>query len=205
MLVNFYVIYCGVFMKKLSLVLASFMLLLSPSALSAWQLNNDSSHISFISTKKSDIAEIHSFKRLAGSISDDAKASFTIDLSSVTTGIEIRDTRLQEMLFETGLYPKATFTADVSMLKLEQLQQGMTQQLMLQGELSLHGMKKKLTVDTLVSKLNTNTLLVVSRAPFIINAADFSLAEGVLKLKDVAKLASISNAVPVSFVLQFTQ
>lgn len=192
-------------MTKINAIIAASLMCLSQNTLAAWQLDNDNSNLNFISTKKADVAEIHTFKRLTGSISDDAKATFSVDLTSVATGIEVRDTRLQEMLFETGMYPKASFNADISQLNVEQLNQGESKSFLLKGELSLHGVNKQLSIETLVTRLNGNTLLVVSKQPVLINAADFSLAQGVIKLKDIAKLPSISNAVPVNFILQFTQ
>lgn len=47
--------------------------------------------------------------------------------------------------------------------------------------------------------------MVSSFQPIIINANEFGLVAGVDKLRDIAGLSSISQAVPVSFVLTLTQ
>jgi polyisoprenoid-binding protein YceI len=54
-------------MKKwLPLLAAS---LLSTSVMAGdWQVNQDHSRVSFISIKKADVAEVHHFKQVAGSI-----------------------------------------------------------------------------------------------------------------------------------------
>lgn len=41
--------------------------------------------------------------------------------------------------------------------------------------------------------------------PIIVNANEFDLVAGIDKLREIAGLSSISQAVPVSFVLTLTQ
>jgi len=54
-----------------------------------------------------------------------------------------------------------------------------------------------------VIKLVDNRLLVRSTTPIIIDAQDYDLTEGIEMLRAVAKLPSISHAVPVSYSLVF--
>ena len=75
----------------------------------------------------------------------------------------------------------------------------------LTGEINLHGKIHKVMVDVLVAKLSDNEIIVSSMKPVLLNAQKFGLDAGVNKLKELAKLPSISNAVPVSFVLSFIQ
>jgi len=46
-------------------------------------------------------------------------------------------------------------------------------------------------------------VMVASTKPLIVDAAKFGMTEGVEKLREIAGLQSISNAVPVSFVMTF--
>ncbi|WP_308873603.1 hypothetical protein [Thiothrix subterranea] len=46
---------------------------------------------------------------------------------------------------------------------------------------------------------------VTTVAPIVLNAADFDLAAGVTALREIAELPSISNAVPVTFFLNFVK
>ncbi|MFD2165417.1 YceI family protein [Thalassotalea euphylliae] len=177
--------------------------LLAFPALSAWQLDNNQSTINFVSTKKGDIAEIHKFDNISGAINEDGKVTFTIDLASVNTGIGIRDERMAEFLFETSKFTSATFTTTIDLAFIKGMPKGVQKQVPIEGEISLHG--KTQTVKTLVQvvKLTRDRLLVNSTKPLILNAAQFDLTAGVTKLKELAGLPSISNAVPVTFNLTF--
>jgi hypothetical protein len=57
----------------------------------------------------------------------------------------------------------------------------------------------------MVAKLSDKQFIVSSLQPILLNAKNFSLVAGVQKLQELAKLPSISNAVPVSFVLTFNR
>ena len=172
-------------------------------AAGAWQLDNQHSSLSFISIKKADVAEAHHFNQLRGSLDDNGKISFVIDLLSVDTNIAIRNERMKEFLFKTELYPSATFTAQLDMKKFNQIGVGTTGLLKLSGEIDLHGKKQKVMIEVLVAKLSNQNFVVSSMKPVLLNAQRFGLTEGVKKLQELAKLPSISNAVPVSFVLTF--
>ncbi|MDP5003900.1 MAG: YceI family protein, partial [OM182 bacterium] len=86
----------------------------SASASAQWSLDLDNSQLSFVTVKAEHIAEVHSFSRLEGQIDAAGNARISIDLSSVETGIAIRNERMQSMLFETGLYPQAAVSAAIN-------------------------------------------------------------------------------------------
>lgn len=169
----------------------------------AWQLDNSQSTLSFISIKKTDIAEVHHFTELSGDISTQGAITFSIDLNSVRTNIDIRDERMKTILFQTNIFPHATFSAQLPAHALEQLAVGETKVLSLSGELALHGDKAQIETDVVVVQISPSRLLVTSKEPIIVNAKDFSLVSGIDQLQALAGLPSISNAVPVSFVLMF--
>ena len=54
-------------------------------------------------------------------------------------------------------------------------------------------------------RLDADTLLVAGTEPLLIEASKFGLSESVEKLRAIAGLPSISEAVPVVFVVTFTQ
>ena len=64
-------------MKKLLISFTT--LLISVPAMAGWQLTGDSS-LHFLSTKKTNITEIHEFTGVEGTIDDSGKAQFDIDL-----------------------------------------------------------------------------------------------------------------------------
>lgn len=180
-----------------------FIAALSLPALADWQLVNDASKLEFISTKKAAIAEVHSFKKLSGSVSETGEINFVIDLTSVETNIPIRNERMNKFLFETEQFATATFTSKIDINVLTGLAAGEEKSLSLAGQLSLHGVEQTVKTEVLVVKKAGGEVLVVNTSPIIVNAGDYNLIDGVNKLKELAKLPSISLAVPVSFQLTF--
>ena len=170
-----------------------------------WTLDAKQSSINFISTKNVNISEVHEFKNFTGDVQSSGKAKLTIDLMSVATGIEIRNQRMQEMLFEAALYPKAIFTTELKNKFIEELEIGENRPLMLQGIIELRGKSKSVQVATMVVKTSKNTVIVNSIKPLIVDANDFDLQAGVKALQDIAKLDNISTAVPLTFTLVFSR
>ncbi|MGD8644509.1 MAG: YceI family protein [Chromatiales bacterium] len=170
-----------------------------------WALDNKQSQLSFISVKKGDIAEVHRFDQLEGAVDDKGNVKLIIQLASVDTAIPIRDERMREMLFNTNAFPTAVLTAKVDAAKVSKLKVGQMMVDALEGQLNLHGQVSPVTAELVIARLGPETLLVSSRRPLVLQAGDFKLVEGVEKLREVAGLPSISNAVPVSFVLTFDQ
>ena len=188
-------------MKKTCLAL---MLALPLSVFADWKLDNDHSRLSFVTIKKGTAGEVGRFKRMEGEVSSQGQVGISIDLTSVDTAVEIRDERMQSMLFETGMYPKATLSAQLDGAKLKAMKAGDMKIETVKAELDLHGIKKSLDFEVAISKLANDKLLVISNKPVVIAAADFGLDAGVEKLRAVAELPSISQAVPVSFILSFS-
>ena len=189
-------------MKK-TLVAALLVAFWSLPAGAHWTLDNDASRLSFVSIKAGSAAEVHGFTELDGRVDDEGNVTLSIDLASVDTAIEIRDQRMREMLFETGRYPTATLVGTVDMAALNAMSAGASINMMMEGQLMLHGTTVSLTVDMTVLRLTDSRLAVVSEKPMIVNASQVGLLDGVERLREVAGLPSISPAVPVSFVLLF--
>lgn len=191
-------------MKSL-LLFALFAFILSPTVQAQWKLSNDDSSIHFVSIKKSKVAETHTFKSLSGNIDKQGKVELAINLASVETYIPIRNTRMKEMLFNVGKFAEATLSGTVNTSRLANLTHGESYTDSVTLQLSLHGITQEVAGDVRVTKLAGEKLLITSLTPVIISAEDYNLTEGVEKLRAVAKLPSISTAVPVSYSLVFTQ
>lgn len=168
-----------------------------------WALDGEASTLSFVSTKAVNVAEVHEFAKLEGGVDAEGRVEISISLSSVDTGIEIRDDRMREMFFETETFALATMTAKVDVAMLESLAAGDSIAVTVDGELSLHGEAVPLEFDVVIARTGESRLLVMSEKPVVVNAPLFDLADGVERLREVAGLPSISTAVPVSFVLSF--
>jgi polyisoprenoid-binding protein YceI len=184
-------------MKKITAIL---LCLLAPLAQAAWKVNPELSKVNFISIKSADIAEAHHFDLVDGSVNDNGDLVVSIDLDSVNTAIPIRNERMRKFLFKTVSFPYAEIKASVDNL-LSQLDSGSSIQQEVAFTLSLHGFEKKLEASLMISQLNEDTLLVANTKPILVLAGDFGLEGGIKKLQEIAGLPSISNAVPVNFVL----
>jgi polyisoprenoid-binding protein YceI len=168
-----------------------------------WQLNADASQLTFISIKKTHIAEIHTFKKLKGLLDAQGQFSLEIDLTSVDTNIAVRDERMKTYLFDIKQFATAKVSAKIDLESLDAIAEGASQQMTIDAMFNLHGETQDLTLNVVVSRLVGAKLSVVSVQPVIINAGDFALLAGVEKLRELAKLPTISHAVPVSFYLTF--
>lgn len=178
------------------------LLLLSFGAHAAsWQIDNGQSQLSFVSTKKVNVAEVHHFEQISGGMNEAGEFSLAIDLESVNTGIEIRDSRMREFLFNVVDFPKANINAKVDPAIVDGLAVGQSTTASVEGELSLHGHNQSLMFEVLLTRISDSELLVVSAKPIVLNVSDYELVQGVEKLRELAGLPSISHAVPVSFYL----
>jgi polyisoprenoid-binding protein YceI len=177
------------------------------SAQAAWNLDPTKSSIHFVSIKKDSVAEVHQFKEIAGTLSQSGEFMVDIHLSSVDTGVEIRDQRMEEHLFEVTQYPLAEVKGRVSGEALAKVQQGVASTVDTTLTLKLHGASVNITTQLNAVKLSPTTLLVTSPKPIIINSADFQLTAGVDKLKELVALPSIAYAVPVNvhLILEYSE
>lgn len=170
-----------------------------------WNLNQADSSFSFSSIKKNHAYEAHTFNKYEGSISDAGKAVLTLDLGSVNTGIEIRDTRMKEMLFNVVKFPSAQYEVDIDPAVITGLKVGGRTQVKVDGKLVVFNEGKSLPATLNVFKLSDTRVLVSTAKPITVKASDFGLEAGVEALRKVANLPVISLSVPVNFSLVFDQ
>lgn len=175
------------------------------SAQANWAVSQSESSINFVSVKKQHIAEAHHFNAFAGTLDKSGQFNLAIDLASVDTGIEIRDQRMKNVLFNVGRFASATIAADVSKLSLDSLAIGESLNAQVAATITISGIEKAQTVNIMVTKSSGSSYQVTSTKPLIIKASDYLLIDGVDKLKSIAKLPSIGYSVPVSFTLTLRQ
>jgi hypothetical protein len=179
--------------------------LFAGAALADWNLDADRSHLAFVSIKAKDVAEVHTFKEMTGRVGDDGKVSVSMMLDSVETLIPIRNERMRELLFETTDYKEAVLDATIDPAIISGMNAGDVATITAEGYLSLHGQVQQMTLVLQAAKVADNTVVVAAAKPLIVDAAKFGMSEGVEKLREIAGLASISNAVPVTFALTFVE
>jgi polyisoprenoid-binding protein YceI len=177
--------------------------LLAGPLTAGWTLDPDRSHLAFISIKAKDVAEVHTFKEMSGVVGDDGKVAVSMMLDSVETLIPIRNERMREILFDTANYKEAVLDATVDPSLMSSMEVGDIVTITAEGKLSLHGQVQQMTLEFQAAKVAQGTVVVAAAKPLVIDASKFGLSEGVEKLREIAGLDSISNAVPVTFVMTF--
>ena len=177
---------------------------LASSAAGHWELDNNSSTLSFVTVKADHVGEVHTFDQLSGDINDDGSVQITIELASVNTLIDIRNERMQNMLFETNLFPQATISGEIDLDAVAEMDAGVSQAISVDFDLAIHGESSSYTADVLVTRTESGVLASTVK-PIIVMADTHGLVSGVEALREVAGLPSISRAVPVSFNVVFEQ
>ena len=175
----------------------------TPNAFAHWVLDNDESRLSFVTIKAANVGEVHRFRTLSGRIDEAGKLSLTINLASVDTLIPIRDERMQKLLFETNLFPEATFEAQLEPDQLDGLALASSRVFDVPGRLNIRDTSINLMLPVMATRFAHKGVVVSTLQPIIVNADAVGLAQGVEALREIAGLPSISLAVPVSFVLTF--
>lgn len=147
--------------------------------------------------------EVHSFPDLSGAISNTGVATLVIDLSSVSTGVDLRDQRMRDLLFLTSTFPTATASLTLPTGLIANLAVGNTSEIDITATLDLHGISRPVATKVSVQKLTNSRVLVQNITPILVSAPDFGLTEGVEALRAAVGIASISQAVPVDFTLVY--
>ncbi|MGY2236943.1 YceI family protein [Pseudomonas gingeri] len=169
-----------------------------------WYLDNESSRLSFVTTKNADISEVHRFLTLHGKVDSQGGATLEVELESVNTGIPLRDERLRRDLFEIKTYPEARVTAQINVQPINDLAPGAQLELRLPLVVRLHGQEHSYNAELLATRLDDRRFQVVTLEPLVVHAEDFDLLPGLTTLRKVAGLSAISLSVPVGAVLIFT-
>ena len=190
---------------KFTTFFASIFLLfsLAAPAQAEWLLEGENSHLSFGSIKKNTIGESNHFASINSRISDNGEISLTIDLSSVETWVDIRNERMREFLFQTGMYPVATLNGQIDLGQFEDMEIGASQLIETSLVLELHGQRKNIECELVVTRLGDSRVMIVPHELIFLDAEDFDLLSGLQKLQELAGLPSISTAVPLSFYLTY--
>ncbi len=179
------------------------LLMVSFPVVADWTLVPANSSLGFVSIKKGSVAEIHHFNHLSGNIDSQRRFRLDVDLNSVATNIPVRDERMRKVLFETDHYPLASVVGILPDASYEHHQPGSAADAVVNAELTLHGQSQMIEARLIVVGIGTDRILVVTRDPVIVDTAAFGLAQGVERLRQIAKLPSIAKGVPVTFALVF--
>ncbi|MCK9817740.1 hypothetical protein BK634_27135 [Pseudomonas chlororaphis] len=178
--------------------------LLALPAHASWYLDNESSRLSFITTKNANVSEVHRFLVLHGKVDAKGQAQLQVELDSINSGIPLRDERMRKELFEVATFPEALVSAQLNLQPINDLAPGAQIELLLPVTVELHGQQHTYNAELLATRLDDRRFQVVTLEPLVLNAEDFNLAPGLETLRKAAGLSAISFSVPVGAVLIFT-
>lgn len=175
----------------------------APSTAARWLLDGTNSTFNFVTVKKSaagvETPESMTFTQLQGTVASNGQATLSIPLASVSSGVDARNVRMKEILFESQYLPSLHFTTQLDLSKIDNMAAGSTSVQNITGSLILHGVAKSLVFDALVVKHANNSVSFSPRKPLVINSVDFDLNAGVEALRAVMGLTTIGEKVPVYF------
>ncbi len=168
-----------------------------------WVLNGGASHFYMQTSKAESITEIHQFTGLTGTIDGSGNADVKIDLTSVSSGIDVRDVRMRFLLFETYKFPNAEITAKIDMSKLQDLTSQIRDTYPLHFTVAMHGMTKDFDASVYVTRLSDKSVSVATVKPIVVKTDDFGLTAGLAKLSEAVNGTPIVSAASFTFDLVF--
>lgn len=169
----------------------------------AWKLRTDQSSFHFSSTKNGDITEEHSITKLVGEANFTGEVVVRLDLTSVETGIDIRNERMREFLFEVDKYPVARIEAEYDLSVFGEIGPGSIEIVPMTFTVFLHGVEKEMELDMTIDRQAWDRVVITPAEDLVIDAADFQLEDGLNTLKELAGLDDISTSIPMTFELVF--
>ena len=175
----------------------------APLVEGAWSVDAEASSLSYVSVKSGEIAETNSFSGLSGTVAPDGTAALEIDLSTVDTGVDIRNERMRDLFFEVAEFPTASVTASIDPSAFDTLAVGESTVQPLKATLTVKGVEAPVETRVSVTRTAENRVLATSTEPVIVYADALQLSDGLAQLQEIAGLPSITPAVPVTFSIAF--
>jgi polyisoprenoid-binding protein YceI len=168
----------------------------------AWELQPQASSISFV-VKTAEAAETYRFNELRGTFDNGGMVLLTIPLASVSTGVEERDEKVRDLLFEAAKFPSASFLTMIGMDQIEGLAPNSQKTMAVSGRLTLRGKTAQVAGTMQVSRLANGNLSVVSAAPVLLDTEQFELNKGMKKVMRAGGV-EFDKVVPINVHLVFT-
>jgi OmpA-OmpF porin, OOP family len=168
-----------------------------------WLLNSSESHLYMQTVKANSIFEVHQFTGLDGSVSKDGDVTVKIDLTSVSSGIDLRDVRMRFLLFETYRFPYAEITAKLDMTALQALLTTTRISYPLKVKVALHGVTQDIDVPVTITRLGDKSISVASVKPIVVKTDAFGLTPNIAKLSEAINGTVIATGATITFDLLF--
>ena len=187
-------------MKRILIQCAAILALSGAAVAEEWTLNGDASRLAFGSVKKDTVGEIHEFQSMTGTVKD-GMADIQIDLTSLETYADIRNTRMAEHVFKMA--PSASFSAGLDMDMLGAMAVGDTDVIDFDGVLSYLGQDVEVFAELIVARMTEERVMGTTNDMVWVSTEELGIEAGIDTLKELAELSSISRAVPVTVRLVF--
>ncbi|CAH8192770.1 YceI domain-containing protein [Vibrio aestuarianus] len=166
---------------------------------SGYTLDSDLSSVGFSTIKNQFVVEPATISHLSGTINESGEFDVAVDISSVETGIPIRNSRLNDILFESLKYPKVKVMGKVDIANLKDGSYNMT----LPANVTFFGKTKSIEFPVIILK-SSDYLMVSSSSPVIVGLSDFGIPNtNLTKLAATVGGIHISDRVPVTITLSF--
>lgn len=166
-----------------------------------WQLLPGSASFTIGTTKNGTITEIHRFRKLEGFVQSDGTAVVTVNLLSVDTGIEIRDQRMQAMLF--SITANAVYKTKLDIEMFQKMGIGQSKEFRMDGMLELGGRQAPVPLTTRITRQESGNYQVTTISANEIDVGMFGFSDGIEQLRAIANLQLISPIVTFEFNLEF--
>lgn len=179
-------------MKPLTILLAVFFILPGNNAY-AQSFATSTGEVIFAS-KASKLTFNGTSEQLQGLIDIDKNlVDFYLDLASLKTGNRLRDKHMRDNYLEISEYPFAEFTGSIT--SPFDLQTKSSQEVMVEGEFTIHGVTKSISVSGTLQKKGVNLLL---NASWKVKLGDYNIGIPKLMFLELSETQDVSISATLS-------
>lgn len=168
-----------------------------------YAIDSKLSRVSFATIKLQYVVEPATIDGIHGELNEAGEVRISIPLQNISTGIDIRNQRLNTLFFNSVSFPEVTVSAKLPPRVLQNTTH--MEQISLAADVTLSGTTR--TLPFVVNLVKTEQFITVSTAtPAIIDGSTFGIPlESLSALAATVGGIPISNKVPVTFSLIMTQ
>jgi OmpA-OmpF porin, OOP family len=124
-------------------------------------------------------------------------------LTSVSSGIDLRDVRMRFLLFETYRFPYAEITAKLDTTALRALLTTTRITYPLKVTVALHGVTQDIDAPVTITRLGDKSISVASVKPIVVKTDAFGLTPNLAKLSEAVNGTVIATGATITFDLLF--
>jgi len=187
-----------------SAIFASFtaaILAAGPALAVDWELNAQKSIFAVGTISNGDTGETHRFTRMSGVVTPAGAVTVAADLTSLSTGIEMRDDLIDTHVVTGDPIMKIRANVDPESLNAIPVGEGITMEL--GAIVSLMDRDIPVYLDVYVLRVEEWLMMVSSETPTYVSFEELGINDGVDILAGVGAVDTITRVTPVTFRLLF--